>query len=1265
MLLLGHRLRILQEVLDAQRKGRLVVFAGAGVSKEQPAGLPLFCELVERIAGRDLEDSERRRPDRVLGKLADEAKIPVHEFAKKILGRDTSTPASGHRSLVDLFPDLANLRIVTTNADRHFTTILRERDPDGQVDTYYAPALPLGNDFTGLVYLHGSVDKNAERMVLTDKDFGRAYLTDAYAARFLERMFAEFTVLFVGYSHRDFMMEFLGRGLNRSQGRYVLTAEEDERDAPFWESFGIKPCFYEKQDGENAHIELWNGLAQWATYSQEPPSARERRFREITASLPSFVSPTDLSYLEWQLRDILGARLFGRHASDPAWLLWLEGQPGFQRLFAAEGDVESTGYEIAEWFCQHFVLGDGGAIGLAVVERHSPHIHPALWHRIVRTLASVEEREPHDVVGKWIGLLLSSWHPSFNCDLLSHLLRECQLPEELDTVVALFDLLTRPLVGLERGFNLEPGRPAATVKPRSVLRSIGDPFQLLEFVEKKLRGNEEAFFEDLLAIAEHHLLIGHRLLLNAGDASKVLDEASFRRAAIEPHEQNQSPKVADILIDATRVLLEWAADEKPYLLNGYVDRWIERPAPLLRRLAVYAAARRTDKSADERLQWLVEHDLLFSLSEKHEVFGLLEGAFGEASPDLQQNILDAAMTGESNTPSLPERTPSDYERYNVLVWLKRCTPGLRSVSDALAEASRLHPEYVPRSHPDLGHEIKVGFVPGPEEDEVVHVLAMQPPELLTWLESCRDEPPEKDACYTRQRVVQAAIAKSFEWGLHLATELAQRGDADLDLWVHVIDGFKLAPKTLEDWRQLLALFAGNGEIRQKHSLHIAWLLWDGLTSSEGTIPLILYPRLLDLVMSVWREHPYRAPDDWMDWAEAAINTSGGVVAEILVEQISQLRRQADRWDGLPVLYCEALEELLGSREDAAPYARVILSGGLHVLYDCDPEWTLKHVIPLLDWSKSEEHALQSWHGFLVWSRPPEECLAALLPHYAKAPGYFKEANDQLQSQLARHIASILTFSSADPYADNWMVRILSESSSDFRLDLARSIQWLLGQVEDVHRREELWETRLKPYWKKRLDGPLPRLVNDEQAAMVEWILPLASCLPSVASLVEASEPTASLDQAFFWHLAKEAEWITRYPTEAAELCTHLTRGFPDAVEPYRIHDLGKVIKILEGARADAGALRALREEALRLGINPRIILRFTEEYLEKLGLTERQRRAVEYVRAKEKITNREYVDLTGVSRPTATRDLTELVKKGILKQHGHGKGSYFEMVLEK
>jgi hypothetical protein len=1141
---------------------------------------------VEEIAGRHLEDNERRRPDQVLGKLADEAKIPVHEFAKKILGRGTSMPASGHRNLVALFPDLANLRIVTTNADRHFTTILRERDPDGQVDIYYAPALPLGNDFTGLVYLHGSVDKDAGRMVLTDKDFGRAYLTNAYAARFLERMFAEFTTLFVGYSHRDFMMEFLGRGLNRSQGRYVLTSDESEVAKSFWKSLDIEPCVYVEQRRANKHGELWDGLAQWAAYSQDPPSTRERRIQEITASQPSFVSPTDLSYLEWQVRDILGARFFGQHAADPAWLLWLEGQPGFQRLFISEREPGAVGCTLAEWFREHFVLGDGGAIGLAVVERQGTNVHPELWHRIVRGLAFAEKREPHDVVGKWIGLLLSSWHPDFNCDLLSHLLHECRLPEELDTVVALFDLLTRPLIQLDRGFDLQEGRPAAAVKPRSVLRSIGDPHQLLEFVEKKLRGNEEALFEDLLAIAEHHLRIGHRLLLNAGDASNVFDEASFRRAAIEPHEQNGPPKATDALIDAARVLLEWAANTKPHLLDGHVECWIECPAPLLRRLAVYATARRTDRSADESLQWLIEHDLLFSLSEKHEVFGLLEGAFGDASPDLQRSILDAAMTATSKPASLPERTPSEYERYNVLVWLERCAPALQSVSDALAEVSRLHPEYVPRSYPDLDHQIEVGFVPGPEDDDVAHALTMQPPELFTWIESCQDESPERDACYTRPRVVQAAIAKSVEWGLHLAAKLARRTTGDLDLWVHVIDGFRFAPKAPEDWGQLLALFAGSKDVRGKYSLHIAWLLKDGLTSSEGAIPLGLYPQLLDLVMSVWRDHSHDAPDGW-DWATASINTTGGVVAEIVVEQISQLRRQLDRWDGLPVPYREALEEFLYSREDASPYARVSLSRSLHVLYDCDPEWTLAYVIPLLDWSKNEEHALQSWHGFLFSSRLPEECLTALLPQYAEAPAYFREANEQLQSRLAGHIASILVFSDVDPYEQNWIARILSESSSSFRVDLAERVQWLLGQIEDVPRREEFWESRLKPYWEKRLDGPLPRLEDDEKAVMVEWIIPLASCLPSVAEFVEASNPTASLDQAFFWHLAKEKKWITRYPTETARLCTHLARGFPDAVEKYRIYGLDEVITILESAPTGAAALLALREEALRLGINPK------------------------------------------------------------------------------
>jgi ATP-dependent DNA helicase RecG len=72
--------------------------------------------------------------------------------------------------------------------------------------------------------------------------------------------------------------------------------------------------------------------------------------------------------------------------------------------------------------------------------------------------------------------------------------------------------------------------------------------------------------------------------------------------------------------------------------------------------------------------------------------------------------------------------------------------------------------------------------------------------------------------------------------------------------------------------------------------------------------------------------------------------------------------------------------------------------------------------------------------------------------------------------------------------------------------------------------------------------------------------------------------------------------------------------------------------------------------------------KLTREYLAGLGLSARQIAAVEYVQAHGRITNREYVALTHVARPTATRDLADLAAKGLVQQHGRGRGSYFTLV---
>lgn len=72
----------------------------------------------------------------------------------------------------------------------------------------------------------------------------------------------------------------------------------------------------------------------------------------------------------------------------------------------------------------------------------------------------------------------------------------------------------------------------------------------------------------------------------------------------------------------------------------------------------------------------------------------------------------------------------------------------------------------------------------------------------------------------------------------------------------------------------------------------------------------------------------------------------------------------------------------------------------------------------------------------------------------------------------------------------------------------------------------------------------------------------------------------------------------------------------------------------------------------------------TEEQLIKLGLNDRQVKAVLFVKEKRKITNKDYQQLFDVARITATRDLTELVKKDILKSSEiKGAGSYFELLI--
>lgn len=102
------------------------------------------------------------------------------------------------------------------------------------------------------------------------------------------------------------------------------------------------------------------------------------------------------------------------------------------------------------------------------------------------------------------------------------------------------------------------------------------------------------------------------------------------------------------------------------------------------------------------------------------------------------------------------------------------------------------------------------------------------------------------------------------------------------------------------------------------------------------------------------------------------------------------------------------------------------------------------------------------------------------------------------------------------------------------------------------------------------------------------------------------------------------------------------------------------IKIIEACEEEELPEPVLKEE--QGGFLSKIFKdRFTEEQLKKMGLNERQVKAVEYVKKNGKITNSDYQKLCEVSERTALRDLDELSTNGILQKKGEKKGTYYEL----
>ncbi|WP_182057617.1 anti-phage defense-associated sirtuin Dsr1 [Pantoea sp. ME81] len=338
-------------LLRAHEEGKVIFFCGAGISV--PAGLPGFGKLVEiiyELTGRSSDPIEKRTltkqqydatlnliERRLPGGRIQMRKALVQALTKKSWPRKATDT---HEALLKLAKTRSGqLRLVTTNFDPLFEQAGKRIKQT--FESFSAPMLPVPKKsrWNGLVYLHGAItpkmdDHALNRLVVTSGDFGLAYLTERWAARFVSELFRNYVICFVGYSIDDpvlrYMMDALAadkRQGEATQAAWAFAAYSNgcEREMRLeWEAKGVIPIMYNDVDdpAQGAdHVLLHRTLKKWAETYHEGVTGKERIVIDYAMAQPSRSTVQDdfVGRMLWALSDSSGlpARRLAEHNPAP------------------------------------------------------------------------------------------------------------------------------------------------------------------------------------------------------------------------------------------------------------------------------------------------------------------------------------------------------------------------------------------------------------------------------------------------------------------------------------------------------------------------------------------------------------------------------------------------------------------------------------------------------------------------------------------------------------------------------------------------------------------------------------------------------------------------------------------------------------------------------------------------------------------------------------------------------------------------------------
>ncbi len=1146
-------------VFEAAISGNLVIFAGAGVSVPSPVKLPLFNSLVDQIKlavdpGDFLRGRKHRldketaiyteTPEQYLSYLEHEGK-KVKEACSLLVdphGRFTNL----HTNILRLLVANCHMRLVTTNFDNCFENSIATLGYEAKV--FASPALPLGKDVNGVVHLHG-IFSDLESMVLTAEDYGEAYVSSGWVSRFLVDLFKTYTVLFVGYSCGDSLVDYLTRSISSEiSGRaYVLCRDSDVDD---WQMRGVEPIVFDDFD------DLPKIFDDWATYAESSVTEKVIRIHDICQADSMNLADEEflLQALRWPDEDdrCLFTSEFCKVAS---------GIEHFQLLknnglisFLSSKSPERQELLLLDWMMAKFCVNETAALQDLCVD-YLYELSPVFFERLFWKLSTSDI--PEKIIASWLPWLESA-------DYLCQKRCEHQLIEIASRVQSDSIALAAIRILLKVGITFSRSFIAGTsIEPSTVVTRDYYEDELIKIIKARSLTIGKQIFEYCFDQIEK----AYSIQTKCWTEKDLFDGISFGRSSIAPHDQDRFCEgVEGVLIDAARECINQ---------NNYIEaeeKCLNSKCSLLFRLGLWIKCEYNPSGGD--LGFVAKDDLLSDVYIHHEVFQLIKKGFSAASDDERRCFVEYVASRV-----VVDDRNSEYSCYNICIWLMGEMDACPELTTLYEEVVQRNPNFAPREHPDLTHYMSSGFVDNSDECRL-------PKEnfnndcLLGLMHSSASQ----GSFVTKYDRVSTPTRDYPSVAMHNLCELLDKECSEdeielMNLYIQYISWINLDISS-NDLVTLLERIAADSRTCVAGIESIRSSMIDSgkpLHLSSGAL-ISICENALSNIDELFSSESAIIKNDDPEWLLMGINHPAGKYVELLAEADGAFFEEKGSHSQRASICFERTSEKLSEESDTAKCVTACIFSRINVLYGLNPDCFKNKLLYALlpdNWAFSS-----AWEGFSYAGGLTPEVWAATKELWQDLfRNYHLVGKNQFEQLVRLYVWIVIVLAKLEERG-HYLVVGASASRDALRSACMQLDNWM-GTLSEENRLSE-WDT-----WLVESFGKLAVITEGAPDVLAEfysrWIRKYPEMRGKLATAI--SKDCAEVQNAdlfvFDGALLSIAEDTKLSHNEKVQLVTFLLEH-----QKY-LHfesDVARAIQLLEKERAGDDDMQKLRDVATRKGL---------------------------------------------------------------------------------